>query len=321
LTFIGPVKLIQNGKFAVIARHPVFKGNDQKGQFWGFTIALIYIEQIIPDELKRLPEIGIQYQLNGSDPDSNEDIVFARSPLFEPHEENIVAPIKVPNGIWSLHLHRNKMENKWYLPLRITCVTISVFLAFFIGIQQIRTRRQAIQIIRLNKNLEKLSYQDELTLLGNRRSVMNILSNLVPQVQRYNEPLSVCLMDVDLFKNVNDSFGHPAGDECLRHVATIFKSIVRQSDILARLGGDEFMCIFPRTNINSALVIVKKMRLCLDTSPFKYKNHDISLSLSYGITEIRGDQSMDQLITAADTQLYQAKKVGRNKISIEADIF
>ncbi len=319
LTFVGPIELIQNGKLAVIGRLPVFKESGNEEKFWGFTIVLIYIEQIIPVELLSLEEVGIQYQLEGFDPDLPDKVVFAKSPAYEQHEDDIVVPVNVPNGTWTLHLCNNTAVNRWYLPLRIACATLSIFIAFFISIQQIRMRRKTIDIIRLNKKLEELSFRDELTSLDNRRSAHNMLANLVSQAKRYNESLCLTLMDLDHFKEVNDCFGHPAGDACLRHVSTVIKAMVRDSDIVARLGGDEFVCIFPRTDLDSARVIVEKIRQQLANSPLYFEGQEISQTLSFGIAELRKGKGAHELIAAADKQLYRAKKAGRNRVASESD--
>ena len=313
LTFIGPVKLIQNDKFAVIARRPVFITVNGQEQFWGFTIALMLIEDILPDEINQLKEEGIFFSLRGDDPDSktNPEFFTSSTPLIE---EELVMKIDVPNGTWQLIMSHTPIYNRYYHLIRVILILFSIIFSGYIFIQQFRLRKKTLKIIELNKKLKELSLKDELTGLKNRRSCMQILENLIHQSKRYKDPLTIGLIDLDFFKKVNDTYGHLAGDKFLQHCAKIMDKTIRESDNVFRLGGDEFLTIFPRTNMNEALNIAGKIVRHLKKSPCIWETNSIPVSLSFGLAEYKEDEKIKYFISRADKQLYCAKESGRDKI-------
>lgn len=313
LTFIGPIKLIQNGKYAVIARRPVFHNTDRNESFWGFAIALIYVDTIIPAELYNLEEKGIKFSLSGYNPDVSVAPIFEMSEQFS-GSGDISLPIKVPNGIWMLRLSLPEIDNKLYFPARIFFIIIALSIGSLIFIQQIRMRHKTLMILELNQELKDLSFCDDLTGLANRRSANYTLTYLIHQARRFKEPLCVGMIDLDHFKQINDQYGHPVGDAVLKHCSTVLDSVIRESDTLARLGGDEFVCFFPRTDMNAALSTVEKMALSLKKKPFVWQGKTISVSLSIGISLWDSDSSQEQLLNCADIQLYRAKQEGRDRI-------
>ena len=127
--------------------------------------------------------------------------------------------------------------------------------------------------------------------------------------------LSVAVIDVDHFKNINDRFGHDAGDLALKHIVAVLETIGRKMDLLGRFGGEEFVVLLEQTNHEQALVIAQRMRLAVQHSVFDLTGQAITMTVSIGIATIQeADQSFDNLLQRADKALYMAKGLGRNRV-------
>lgn len=160
-----------------------------------------------------------------------------------------------------------------------------------------------------------LSLTDDLTGLPNRRAFLRRLQDEVSRVQRYGNPLSLALIDLDGFKNVNDKLGHAAGDEVLRVMAAEILSIFRHHDLVARYGGEEFAVLLPNTHVEGALRALRKVQKHAQESSFQHGGTNIPLpTFSAGLTLYRPGESPEFFIQRADHALYQAKRLGRNRI-------
>lgn len=311
ITFVGPLKLIQNGKYAVIARNPIFRNIDGKEQFWGFSIALLLVDDILPEKMHEIERQGLFMRIVGSDPDSASPPVLYKSKGWD--GKNVISmKIKVPNGIWILELEHALIYNKYYNPLRVFIFIISLTLFVYIFIQQYLVRVKQREILHLNKKLTELSLQDELTGVGNRRSGMLLLEYQMNQSQRYGQEFSVAMVDVDRFKQVNDYYGHPAGDQVLKHLTSCLKAAVRKSDSIFRLGGDEFLMVFPHTGVNDCVHVVEKILTHIKDNPCDFDSTELVISISIGLAEYKIDESIDNLLRRADMKLYEAKESGRD---------
>lgn len=167
--------------------------------------------------------------------------------------------------------------------------------------------------------LHQLSITDGLTQLKNRKFFDEVMDSETNKASRGNYPVSMILIDIDHFKQVNDTHGHLGGDECLRQVAGILTdSIKRSSDVIARYGGEEFAVVLPDTSIDEALLVAEELRKSVATSPVKFGTESIAITLSCGISSIvpQSKKSVADLIRAADEALYEAKKAGRNRCRI-----
>lgn len=183
---------------------------------------------------------------------------------------------------------------------------------------------EKVNVIHEAKNqMERMANMDELMQIGNRRYAMNHLERLSAMSQRYGNSLAVLLLDIDHFKQVNDRYGHQAGDEVLRVVATRLKSINRQSDILARYGGEELLLILPEASVQAALCVAEKLRLAICDVPVVVSSvEQLQISISIGVAEftalstLKAGQkvSSEYLLAQADAALYLAKKNGRNRV-------
>ena len=163
------------------------------------------------------------------------------------------------------------------------------------------------------KEILYLSYHDQLTGLYNRYFFDNKIIEEMERSDRYNENLSMIILDLDHFKVVNDTWGHPVGDEVLKQVADITGSLIRQSDVLIRLGGEEFIVLMPDTDKNEGLTVAEKIRETLEKTP-----HAIAgkVTASFGAAERENAESFKSWYRRVDEALYRAKEEGRNRVVI-----
>lgn len=168
--------------------------------------------------------------------------------------------------------------------------------------------------------LGAMATTDWLTELPNRRKFDETLSRMFHQSERFAEDITLVLFDIDLFKQVNDTHGHGAGDEVLRDIGTLLRLHVRKSDLPARLGGDEFGIVLYHTNLEQATMFVDIFTESVRSHPFDYDGFRINISLSVGIAQYSESMKTPQeLYYAADKALYQAKHAGRDRYSVYTD--
>jgi diguanylate cyclase (GGDEF)-like protein len=170
----------------------------------------------------------------------------------------------------------------------------------------------------LRNALEQLQEQamtDPLTGLYNRRFFNDALARACKQAQRQQRAFSVILMDLDHFKNVNDSYGHDAGDAVLKHVGDLLRERVRASDIAVRYGGEEFAILLPDTDTEVAVARAEGLRLALRAQPIDCGKQSIGITASFGVAEYEYATSTGHgLMQSADAALYAAKADGRNAV-------
>ncbi len=155
---------------------------------------------------------------------------------------------------------------------------------------------------------------DPLTGMPNRAAYDDLIRAECERWSRYRTPLSVAVGDLDFFKRINDSYGHLAGDKVLRLVAKVLSRAIRSSDFIARYGGEEFVLVLPSTDLAEARQALEKLRAAVESSPFNFHGKPVSVTMSFGVTEARENDTVDDLFSRADTMLYQAKENGRNRI-------
>ena len=164
---------------------------------------------------------------------------------------------------------------------------------------------------REEENIRKQAIKDELTGLYNRHFMDEIVAEELDRADRYNFPISVFIMDIDFFKKVNDTWGHPIGDVILRHTAELTLKNIRKSDYLIRFGGEEFLLFMPHIDLKHAVVVAEKVRKQIEqyTHPVVGK-----YTASFGVAERRRGESFQSLYQRADTAMYKAKQEGRNRV-------
>jgi len=183
------------------------------------------------------------------------------------------------------------------------------------------TERKAAEdkIVKLQQELENLSYRDPLTGIANRRMFDRILDVEWSKARAGGEPLSLITLDIDFFKQYNDSYGHPQGDLCLKQVAGLLDdTAARTRDLCARMGGEEFMLLLPATNEEAAHAIARRFVRLLSRAAIPHRNSRVEdvLTVSMGVATIvpGAHDTPGAFLDLADTRLYQAKTDGRNRI-------
>ena len=163
--------------------------------------------------------------------------------------------------------------------------------------------------------LLKLAQTDPLTGLANRARLNEAFDQQLKLSQREGTPVSLIALDIDHFKSVNDRFGHDAGDLALEHVAQIFQSRIRATDLASRMGGEEFVILLHNSSTAQAMKVAQKIRHALEQEPLDYQGQTIAMTLSGGVAELGQDgHDLRSLISHADRCLYKAKASGRNRI-------
>ncbi len=165
-----------------------------------------------------------------------------------------------------------------------------------------------------NEQLKNMAFKDSLTGLFNHRAFEQMLAVECDRVFRYGDTFSLIMLDIDWFKDVNDRYGHQAGDKVLRAVADKIKESVRKSDMVFRYGGEEFMVIMPNTGISNALKLAERIRRNIERMSI-IPGHKITLS--QGLTQYKDGLSPSDLVRKADIALYEAKNKGKNRIEVE----
>lgn len=181
--------------------------------------------------------------------------------------------------------------------------------------RQIQLHRVNGELAALNQKLEKLANTDALTNLANRRHLFERFGETWALAERGDHPLSCIMFDIDKFKSVNDTHGHAAGDQVLKHVAGVVRSCVRRYDLLGRIGGEEFCVICPETALEGGAVLAERIREAVGGSSCPWKDVQITVTVSLGVAgRAPSHDDTDALISAADRMLYRAKDNGRDQV-------
>src|SRR5215469_8783282 len=156
--------------------------------------------------------------------------------------------------------------------------------------------------------LERLADEDSLAPIANRRAFVRELSRMIAFTRRYGPPSSVIYFDVNGMKQINDTYGHPAGDAALRHVAEVLSNNVRESDIVGRLGGDEFGVILTQTSQDQANAKALALAQAIGATAFAWGKTDIRVTAAYGVYSFTGSDDAQVAIEAADKAMYRQKR-------------
>lgn len=183
---------------------------------------------------------------------------------------------------------------------------------------EIKVKKRTKELEDSQEVLKQMAQKDFLTNLFNRRYLNSAYETLMQLSIRNNEPLCLILIDIDKFKNINDTYGHDIGDEVLVQLSNILVSKFRKSDIIARIGGEEFVILFPKTKLDSAYKISEALREKVDNTEFKIADITINFTISVGLTifDKYEDKKLSSVLKRADCALYEAKRKGRNKVVV-----
>lgn len=183
--------------------------------------------------------------------------------------------------------------------------SLGLFLPIYIVIFAVRRFGELTILVRESST-------DGLTGLINHRRMQALLAQEISRAQRFQRPLSVILFDIDNFKQVNDSHGHPVGDAVLRQVASLMSAAVREVDFLARTGGEEFMLIATETDGALAQEVAERLRQIFCEADFGIGR---PVTASFGVSQLRSKETASALLQRADERLYWSKREGRNRVS------
>jgi diguanylate cyclase (GGDEF)-like protein len=173
------------------------------------------------------------------------------------------------------------------------------------------------KLYRANSELSRLAFEDSLTGLHNMRYFHDYFEREIQRSIRYKTCFSLILLDLDNFKNINDTYGHPAGDRVLQYIAEVISGSLRQVDLAARYGGEEFAVFLPETNRDEAMVIAERLRHQIETHNTPWQKHKIKVTASIGVTTLCPENNIayqDEVIARADHAMYEAKNNGKNRI-------
>lgn len=181
----------------------------------------------------------------------------------------------------------------------------------------LKERRLTQERVYMLEKLKRLSITDGLTKLYNSRYFYSQLKIEIDRTIRYDRPLSLLLMDIDNFKEYNDSYGHLEGDKILFRLAQIIKTCLRKMDSAYRYGGEEFTIILPETEGEEAATVAERVRSAVEqeTIASRGKNGHFSITISLGVTEYQSDEAIAVFVQRADKAMYLSKQAGRNRVS------
>lgn len=164
----------------------------------------------------------------------------------------------------------------------------------------------------LHARVTAISNHDDLTGLANRRYMQDRLKQTIAQSERNNDTFSVAMVDIDFFKQINDSAGHAVGDVVLKRVSDCLRQGMRDYDLCARWGGEEFLILFPSCQLQQAAQLTERLRMAVAAIATDDLHAGLRLSVSIGYTEFHPGESIDNVLKRADDALYRAKSFGRN---------
>lgn len=166
-----------------------------------------------------------------------------------------------------------------------------------------------------HEEIYRLTITDGLTQVANKRHFLEFLEREIARATRHARPLSLVMFDLDRFKNINDSYGHLAGDRVLKGIASLVSGQVRRDELLARYGGEEFAVVLPETSLDAAAGFCERIRGEIEKATFDFDGEPLSATVSLGVTELAATDTLVSLVARADARLYEAKEQGRNRVA------
>ncbi|OFI33580.1 hypothetical protein BFC17_02025 [Alteromonas lipolytica] len=194
-----------------------------------------------------------------------------------------------------------------YLTKPVDSITLLAKMRAMTRIAEMRRR-----LVKTQETLSRQAHFDELTGIANRRHIFNLLENEISRCRRYNYAMSIAYFDIDFFKRINDNFGHNAGDKVLQRICSVVEMELRKVDMLGRIGGEEFCIILPECQLQNASGIIDRLRESIANINFDTDILNRNVTASFGVTHLRKNDNLSNLISRADELLYEAKNGGRN---------
>ena len=196
----------------------------------------------------------------------------------------------------------------------ITCVIAALRAHHYItSLNQLNAELE-MRVQMRTAELEKLAMLDPLTGAGNRRHLDQRACVEIADSERHGKPLAVVLLDIDHFKQINDTWSHAAGDAVLCRLVNLVQGELRPRDFLARIGGEEFVLLLPDSGVEDAARVCERIRRCISCAPFDTEQGAIAVTSSFGVTTLTPGERLETVLARADGALYAAKQGGRNRV-------
>lgn len=246
--------------------------------------------------------------------DSDGPCSFCTNDLLVAHDGTANTP-----HVWEF---QNQLDQRWY-QCRDQAIqwTDGRLARLEIATDITERKNMELALHEAHERARAAAFEDELTRLRNRRAFFEFGNQLLSRALRQQSPMALIMMDLDHFKQVNDTHGHEAGDEVLRKVSSTLGENIRDYDILARMGGEEFALLLPETTEQEALDTAHRLLSALTNLTVDYRSHAIQISASFGITRLgRQDQRLEDLLHRADRALYRSKELGRCQVNLDAPL-
>jgi diguanylate cyclase (GGDEF)-like protein len=206
-------------------------------------------------------------------------------------------------------------QNSTFLPLRSTNNEIGHICVVIYDVTEVACNRLLLQAS--NQQLQQLSSTDRLTSLYNRGHWEEALKLEYAKFSRYGHVAALIMFDIDHFKQVNDTYGHPFGDQVIQRVASVAKDMVRDADVLGRYGGEEFAVLLPGTDQEGGRILAERLREAIEAAEVFFEGERVAFTVSLGVAQLTAEVAeYKQLIERADRALYASKKGGRNRVTV-----
>lgn len=297
----GPVDLIQGGS-AFIARMPVFSDPPYNRDYWGSISIVIDIDGLFYNSGIFDLKADYHFAMRGKDSKgANGDVFLGKASIF--NDPIVVENVTLPYGSWQMGIQEKSLEEVYpWSQINIIRLVGYSFCALLLLSVSIIFR---LYVVARNRSLE-----DELTQLPNRRYFMYTLSSLFSKAKKQGTPFVILNLDLDKFKDINDNYGHAAGDEVLREVAKRVTGVLRSNDVIARIGGDEYLVLLSRINKKKdAYLIINKIKSVISDTPIVYKDIHIHVNTTVGYSCFEPEmKSVDDMLNKADRSMYFNKR-------------
>ena len=211
--------------------------------------------------------------------------------------------------------HATYLERFATMTVFVLTIGRCMFLGIFSSTMRQTLYKSGLELKEAYKRIEELAALDELTGSFNRRCIMQMLDDEITRTHRSNSPCSIALIDLDWFKRINDTYGHPTGDEVLRTFAITVFANIRNIDRFGRYGGEEFLLVLPDTPGDAAARLLDRLRAIVSDLDWSAFSPGMQVTVSAGVTTLRPDETADTFLARADRALYTAKARGRNRIA------
>ncbi|MDD9175286.1 sensor domain-containing diguanylate cyclase [Aliivibrio finisterrensis] len=297
----GPVDLIQGGS-AFIARMPVYSDPPYNQDYWGSISIVLDIDGLFYESGIFDLKTKYHFAMRGRDSKGAEgDVFFGNPKIFD--NPIITETVTLPYGGWQMAIKEKKLNEiyPWY---RINIIRLVGYSFFVLALLSIAI------IFRLYVMATTRSFEDELTQLPNRRYFMYTLNSLFSKSKKQGTPFTLLNLDLNKFKNINDTYGHAAGDEVLREVAKRIVTALRSNDVVARIGGDEYLVLLPRLHQKKDIYfIIDKIKYEISNEPIVYKDisFNVNATIGYSCFDTKME-SLDDLLHKADRSMYFNKR-------------